>query len=319
MKLSVVVPVYNGQVSIVKCLESIANQTYKDMEVIVVNDGSTDNTKTLVEEFCEEHTNRMFRVINQVNMGNSLARKSGIDVAQGEFVGFVDADDWIESEYFESLIKMAIEANADMVCSEITKDIGKKQKIHSHITDKKVLNGTEAIELLHQRKAVYQYMANKVIKKDILEKVIFPKKRMIGEDYTVVVQVLCLSNTIALSKEKGYHYVILEESLSHKGYSESFQNSLQIYPKIEMYLSKQFPNSNIDISNFMLQNYMGAFMAMCKNKNFDQQSIVWIQKYVRSHWNDFICKAPFALHWKIGVTLFAINTNIFKILVCIFR
>ncbi len=314
MKLSVIIPVYNGQDCILRCLESIIKQTYKDMEIIVVNDGSTDSTKDIIEEFQKKHIDRELTIVNQVNKGNSLARKSGIDIAKGEYVGFVDADDWIEMKYFESLVEVVKNTNADMVCSEVTKDIGNKEKILPHFTDKLTLNSVEAINLLHKRKAVYQYMANKIIKKSILEKVIFPEEGMIGEDYTVIVQVLCLSNVIALSRERGYHYIISEESLSHVGYSENFENSLRIYPQIEKYLSKRFPDSKTDISNFMLQNYMGAFMAMCKNKNFDEKNVLWIQKYVRVHWKNFVCKSQFALHWKIGATVFAINRKIFQIL-----
>ena len=203
MKLSVIIPVYNGQDCILRCLESIIKQTYKDMEIIVVNDGSTDSTKDIIEEFQKKHIDRELTIVNQVNKGNSLARKSGIDIAKGEYVGFVDADDWIEMKYFESLVEVVKNTNADMVCSEVTKDIGNKEKILPHFTDKLTLNSVEAINLLHKRKAVYQYMANKIIKKSILEKVIFPEEGMIGEDYTVIVQVLCLSNVIALSRERG--------------------------------------------------------------------------------------------------------------------
>ena len=93
MKLSVIIPVYNGQDCILRCLESIIKQTYKDMEIIVVNDGSTDSTKDIIEEFQKKHIDRELTIVNQVNKGNSLARKSGIDIAKGEYVGFVEGKD----------------------------------------------------------------------------------------------------------------------------------------------------------------------------------------------------------------------------------
>lgn len=312
MKLSVVVPVYNGQECISRCLNSIKNQTYKDFEIIVVNDGSTDDTKTIIENVKKSFVNQSFTIINQKNKGNSLARKSGIDIAKGEYIGFVDADDWIEPRYFEVLIQQAESSQADMVCSEVTQDIGSKQKVQAHRTSKILISNSEAIRLLHQRKAVYQYMANKIIRKSLLEKVQFPKNNMIGEDYTVIAQILCEAKTIALSKERGYHYIICEESLSHRGYSKSFANAIKVYPLFEEYLSNKFPESKNDIVNFMVQNYMGAIMAMCKNKNYDNKNIVWIHKYVCLHWKKFVFESDFAIHWKLGVTLFALNAKFFQ-------
>lgn len=319
MKLSVVVPVYNGEEVLLRCLNSIKNQTYRDMELIIVNDGSTDHTKSVINKFNESIHDIEVVVIDQKNKGNSLARKSGIDVARGEYVGFIDADDWIEPNYFNSLMHLAETKNADMVCSEITQDIGNKKRVEAHDTSKTVLTGEEAIKLLHQRKAVYQYMANKIIKKNLLEKVTFPAKNMIGEDYTIIVQILCLSNNIVLSRERGYHYVILENSLSHAGYNDSFKNAINTYPLIEKHITSLFPDCKKDISNFMLQNYMGAIMAMCKNQNYDLENLRWIHKYVKSHLKDFILYSPFAIYWKVGVTIFAINTKVFCCLCNVFR
>ena len=127
MKLSVIIPVYNGQDCILRCLESIIKQTYKDMEIIVVNDGSTDSTKDIIEEFQKKHIDRELTIVNQVNKGNSLARKSGIDIAKGEYVGFVDADDWIEMKYFESLVEVVKNTNADMAVSYTHLDVYKRQ------------------------------------------------------------------------------------------------------------------------------------------------------------------------------------------------
>lgn len=319
MKLSIVVPVYNGQDCILRCLKSIRNQTYKDFEIIVVNDGSTDNTKEIIEDIKKKFINQTFTVINQKNKGNSLARKTGIDIAKGEYVGFVDADDWIEPRYFESLIQLAEFNKADIVCSEITQDIGDKQKVQNHNTDETIISDSKAIKLLHQRKAVYQYMANKIIRRSLLEKITFPQNNMIGEDYTVVVQIICQAKTIVLSKERGYHYIISEESLSHRGYSESFANAIRVYPQLEEYLSNKFPESKIYITNFMLQNYMGAIMAMCKNKNYDNKNIAWIHKYVCLHWKEFVFKSNFKMYWKFGVSLFALDAKLFQKIYVLFN
>ncbi len=111
-KVSVIVAAYNIQDYIVKCLDSIANQTYKNLEVIVIDDGSSDNTGKLADEFAE-NDNR-FIVIHKENGGVSSARNRGIDVASGDFIGFVDGDDTIEVDMYEMLVNNAIKYNADI-------------------------------------------------------------------------------------------------------------------------------------------------------------------------------------------------------------
>ena len=111
-KVSVIVAAYNIQDYIVKCLESIENQTYKNLEVIIVDDGSSDNTGKLAEEFAE-NDNR-FIIIHKENGGVSSARNRGIDIASGDFIGFVDGDDTIEVDMYEMLVNNAIKYDADI-------------------------------------------------------------------------------------------------------------------------------------------------------------------------------------------------------------
>ena len=111
-KVSVIVAAYNIQDYIVKCLKSIANQTYKNFEVIVVDDGSSDNTGKLADEFAEN--DKRFIVIHKENGGVSSARNRGIDIASGDFIGFVDGDDIIEDDMYEMLVNNAIKYNADI-------------------------------------------------------------------------------------------------------------------------------------------------------------------------------------------------------------
>ena len=96
-------------------------------------------------------------------------------------------------------------------------------------------------------------------------------------------------------------------------------NKINTYPLIEKHITSLFPDCKKDISNFMLQNYMGAIMAMCKNQNYDSKNLRWIHKYVKNHLKDFILYSPFAIYWKVGVTIFAINTKVFCCLCNVFR
>lgn len=114
--ISVIVPVYNVKPYLQKCVDSIRNQTYQNLEIILVDDGSTDGSG----EMCDEYANKDGRVIalHQKNAGQGAARNLGLDTAHGEWVGFVDADDWIDLNYYEKLVRAAKTADADMACCD---------------------------------------------------------------------------------------------------------------------------------------------------------------------------------------------------------
>lgn len=114
IKVSVIIPAYNSEQFIKECIESVLASTLEDMEIILVDDGSTDGTGSICDEFAVKFEN--ISVIHQKNMGQNTARLNGVLAAQGEFIGFVDSDDWIDREMFCTLWKKAIEYNADMVC-----------------------------------------------------------------------------------------------------------------------------------------------------------------------------------------------------------
>lgn len=167
-KVSVIVAAYNIQDYIVKCLESIANQTYKNLEAIVVDDGSSDNTGKLADEFAE-NDNR-FTVIHKENGGVSSARNRGIDVASGDFIGFVDGDDTIEDDMYEILVNNVIKYDADIShCGYKLIENGKETLIH----------GTGKIIIQDRKKGVLDLMDGTLIEPGIWNKIF--RKEIVGD------------------------------------------------------------------------------------------------------------------------------------------
>ena len=117
--ISIVIPVYNAEKYLEQCLNSIKNQTYKNFEVILVNDGSIDNSESICKVFVESDTR--FRYYLKANGGASSARNLGLDNAQGNYITFIDADDWVDENHLEVLINNIKESNSDMAVSSITK------------------------------------------------------------------------------------------------------------------------------------------------------------------------------------------------------
>ena len=140
-KISIIVPVYKVEKYIHKCIDSILNQTFKDFELILVDDGSPDNCGKICDEYAKKDSRVI--VIHKENGGLSSARNSGLDIARGDYIGFVDSDDYIENDMYELLYNLCEENNCDISsCSSII-----------HFPNKKVINGGHEL-IIHNKKEI---------------------------------------------------------------------------------------------------------------------------------------------------------------------
>lgn len=126
IKVSIIVPVYNVEKYIRCCLDSLVNQTMSNIEIICINDGSTDNSLEILEEYAKKDDR--IKIINQENKKQGAARNRGIEIAQGEFIGFVDSDDWVDLDYFEKLYTTALEYQSDVAVASVLKHKKNYQK-----------------------------------------------------------------------------------------------------------------------------------------------------------------------------------------------
>ena len=205
--ITVIVPVYNGEKYIDCCVESILNQKYKNIELILVDDGSTDNSYTMLKEWLKR--DKRVNIIHQSNEGVSVARNNGIDNAKGEFITFVDVDDYIENDfvlYFYNLIK---EYNADIALTPMpNKFDGKSSNIIENIKDEiEMWDGEKTTcKMLYYNIAIGPW--NKLISKKIIDeyKIRFNPQLAYGEGFNFSVDCFQRAKKIAVGKRKLYNY-----------------------------------------------------------------------------------------------------------------
>ena len=125
-KVSVIIPVYNVEQYLRECLDSVVNQTLKDIEIICVNDGSTDNSLVILEEYAAK--DERIKIVNKENGGLSSARNCAIPLARGEYIGFVDSDDWIDLDFYEKLYNTAKKYKAEIACANLYRVSNTKSK-----------------------------------------------------------------------------------------------------------------------------------------------------------------------------------------------
>ncbi|MCL2074766.1 MAG: glycosyltransferase family 2 protein [Marinilabiliaceae bacterium] len=184
--LTVIVPCYNVENYIDKSVVSIVNQTYTNLEILLINDGSTDNTGTICEAWRER--DKRIKVIHKQNEGLAYARKTGIENISSEFVTFLDSDDWIDIEMYSELMSALMSTDSDIaqcgVC-EVSEDDG---RIVSYCNESKkgkleIFDTTESVLLILEDARWRSYMGNKIFKTHLFNNIEFPKGRGFGEDF----------------------------------------------------------------------------------------------------------------------------------------
>ena len=204
IKISVVVPVYNVEKYLEQCLNSIINQTFKDIEIICINDGSKDNSLKIIEEFAAK--DKRIRIINKENEGISAARNQGMGLAQGEYISFIDSDDWIEENYLEALYTAAKKYDSDIACSSIIRVTGKRHR--KKIIYKKEEFTTESDKKNELTKVpINSYVWNKIYKRVSLLKsgVKFPVGR-VYEDVVWCIKAIYYLNGVVTVPDAVYYY-----------------------------------------------------------------------------------------------------------------
>jgi glycosyltransferase involved in cell wall biosynthesis len=216
--ISVVVPVYKVEKYLRRCVDSIIGQTWQALEIILVDDGSPDNSGSICDEYAL--SDPRVKVIHKQNGGLSDARNTGIEIATGAYIGFVDSDDFIHAHMFESLYEKLIKSGADIsqcsfrtVTGDETVDPGEKK-------DGKKITPTDALNIMYTPFGVDYVVAwNKLYKKSLFNEIRFPKSR-IHEDEATTWKLLYASSAIIVSEEKYYYYFQSPGSITRGVFSE---------------------------------------------------------------------------------------------------
>lgn len=223
MKVSVIIPVYNVEKYLRRCLDSVVNQTYKDIEVILVNDGSPDNSKEICEEYVAKYSN--IQLINQKNAGLGAARNTGLQYITGNAVTFVDSDDWLELDAIEYYVASMKKSDADIV---VTQMIRKKEYFSNEGT-----NGTTIKEeVLSQEQFAKKYFkidgnnieyyaCAKLYKREIAREVKYPVG-LFAEDVPAAFGYIIRSQKIFYSTKVTYNYFFNDNSLTAKFTDKDF-------------------------------------------------------------------------------------------------
>lgn len=274
MKISVIVAAYNVEKYIEECLLSILNQTYTNIELIVVNDGSTDNTKSILEQYALMYKN--ITVIHKKNGGLSSARNVGIEIATGEYLSFIDGDDYIKEDMYETLINLIESYQCDIaICGVIRKY--ENNEIFSDTGKILLMDKNEALKKLIESRVIHDYAVNKIYKKSLFKEIKYPEGKIYEDVFTTYKTFSQCSNIVYIDTPK-YYYVQREGSILRSKFSENQFQHLEALKEINDFLIEQNYTHLIDVLELRKVSVQCRLIyEMLKNKvyrndhSFDEQ------------------------------------------------
>lgn len=266
--LSIIVPVYNVEKYVGRCIESLLSQSYNDVQIILVDDGSTDNSGKICDDYAER--DQRIVVVHQKNAGQSAARNAGLKLATGEYITFVDSDDGIAKDTYSQAICLLIENNADVLAFGYQKVYNSDSFNSIFIPEKpecEIYSSEAAFANIHK---VSLQVWNKVYKAEVLEQLRF-KEGILYEDISYIQYVLMNSATIIFANFIGYYYTVAREGSTVCSFNANRIDGLKEMYNLCMYLyekgdSFDYSKVYLQAEGFYCANYFDALELHIDNK-----------------------------------------------------
>lgn len=253
--ISIIIPVYNAECYLDKCLESVVNQTYKNLEILLIDDGSTDSSFDICQKW--KNIDDRIKVYHKENGGQSSARNFGLSMVHGDYITFVDNDDYLELSMYEELIELAVINNSDITgCATLTEyndySVNKFKKLQSGVLEKNFLISN----ILCQNDYSWGTMWNKIFKSDLIKKHRFPEGKQL-EDYVLIIKLFNEANKIYFYNKPMYHWIQRSSSQSKRTFYEGKLTIIESSLNIKKYISDNMDKKLIsDADYFLFKNYV---------------------------------------------------------------
>lgn len=280
--ISVIIPVYNVERYLTKCIDSVIKQTYTNLEILLINDGSTDNSPKICEEY--KNKDRRIKVIHKQNGGLSDARNVGIENAQGKYITFIDSDDDIEVDYIKYLYNLIEKYNTHMSIAAYTvvsKD--KKINIGQGYEEEKVLDEKKCLERLLCEQGLSVSACAKLYEKSLFENIKFPKGKLC-EDNGTTYKLIMKCNKIAYGSKSVYNYYKRENSIMTSTFNMKKLDLIELTDKMCDDIESKYPELKFSTDKKRIVSRFSILRQMLVGKLNEEQktALKEIKKYIKT-------------------------------------
>lgn len=311
--ISIIVPIYNVEKYLDKCIKSILEQTFNDFELILINDGSTDKSGDICEYYKEK--DKRIKVVNKENGGVSSARNAGLDIAEGKYIGFVDPDDWIDVNMYERMYKEIMTNNADIVVCDFVREYEdkiNKKKLKETKYEVNIFNNIQALKQLYKVKYTYVVAWNKLYKRELFNNIRY-KDGFICEDEFIIHHLLYKSVKTIYISEILYHYFQREGSIINSEYNIKRLDKIKaLHERVEFFSEIKEFNLKYKAEKDYWDSMIWAYFIV-KNKIKSSKNELKGLKEDFNHTIIDLLKNPlFTWKNKVFIILFWISPNLYK-------
>ena len=257
--ISIIVPVYKVEDYLPKCVESLRNQTYSNLEIILVDDGSPDSCGVLCDRYAREDAR--IRVIHKENGGLSSARNAGIDIAQGEYLGFVDSDDWVEPETYEKMLFLALETQVKLVCAgryDYSEATGER-KPGLCPPRREVISGEELVRRIFRWQNIDSAAWDKLYHRSLFREIRYPNGKIV-EDVPTTYRIALDAGSAAMLNEPVYNYRHRSGSITTSRISEKNFHFPEHTEKVYAHILRDYPALRQEAAYLRVQSLIHAVM-----------------------------------------------------------
>lgn len=310
--ISIIVPVYNVEKYLGKCIESILAQTYKNIEVILVDDGAKDKSGEICDEYAKKDDR--IRVIHKENGGQSDARNVGIKAAEGEYLGFIDADDYIDSDMYELLYSLAEKHGAEISMCDVYEVYEGAEVKQTDNPEEFCRDSEEAIKIIIEGRINYAYSVNKLYKKEVFEGIEFPVG-IIFEDAAIMLKLLDNATRVAFSTARKYYYFHRENSSISSSFSKKDLSCISVQEQNYKYVCEKHPSLE-KIARMRL--YWSRFYVLDKmllSDNVEKQEYMPHVRYIRCGIVNILLGGVLSRSRKIAALILLFSVKIYAAMV----
>ncbi|MGL5989242.1 glycosyltransferase family 2 protein [Cetobacterium sp.] len=309
IKISIIVPVYKVEPYLRKCIDSILAQTFKDFELILVDDGSPDSCGDICDEYAKK--DKRIKVIHKKNGGQSSARNAGLDIAEGEYIGFVDSDDWIETDMYEILYNLCVANNCEISCIS-SKIIYPEKIIIRDSNELKKYTRDEAMKELIRGKVFDEVVWTKLFKKQIMKGFRF-KEGIKYEDTDFTYKIVYRCNSLVYLGKPVYNYLKREGSTMANALEEISIDHIYIYDEMFKFYKQKYPKYKDMVLLRIIDSGLPVLNNIIKNSSYNKKKIKFneVNKILNDYFFDFLKIKEINRNIKLLLILLRINPYLY--------
>lgn len=260
--ISVIVPIYNVEKYLARCVDSIVNQTYKNLEIILIDDGSPDRCPQMCDDYAEKDSR--IKVVHKKNGGLSDARNAGMAVATGEYISFIDSDDYVSDDFFECLLDVMNKENSDIVeCSVVKFYEDNRFDEFSDDLSVKTYDTQDAMSALIAENPFHQHVWNKLYKTELVKDIPYAVGKL-NEDEFWTYQVFGRANKVSKLNKTMYYYFQRNSSIMGVGYNIRRLDALEGKANRQKYIENNFPDLSMQAKIDLYGSCMFAYQSVLK-------------------------------------------------------